>query len=77
MEAQLGNRPAAAPWLFVFPNRVKSRLLHGMKFRVILSIRQSNLFPTVRRPCGSSESHSAANVPEWTRPVMYVPAWRA
>jgi CelD/BcsL family acetyltransferase involved in cellulose biosynthesis len=36
-------------WLFVFPNRVKSRLLHGMKFRVIPGIRQSNLFPTVRR----------------------------
>jgi CelD/BcsL family acetyltransferase involved in cellulose biosynthesis len=36
-------------WLFVFPNRMKSRLLHGMKFRVIPGIRQSNLFPTVRR----------------------------
>lgn len=36
-------------WLFVFPNRVKSRLLHGMKFRVIPGLRQSNLFPTVRR----------------------------
>ena len=39
----------AHAWLFVFPNRVKSRLLHGMKFRVIPGIRQSNLFPTVRR----------------------------
>ena len=36
-------------WLFVFPNRVKSRLLHGMKFRLIPGIRQSNFFPTVRR----------------------------
>jgi hypothetical protein len=36
-------------WLFVFPNKVKARLLHGMKFRVIPGIRQSNLFPTVRR----------------------------
>jgi CelD/BcsL family acetyltransferase involved in cellulose biosynthesis len=36
-------------WLFVFPNRVKSRLLHSMKFRVIPGLRQSNLFPTVRR----------------------------
>jgi CelD/BcsL family acetyltransferase involved in cellulose biosynthesis len=36
-------------WLFAFPNRVKSRLLHGMKFRVIPGLRQSNLFPTVRR----------------------------
>jgi CelD/BcsL family acetyltransferase involved in cellulose biosynthesis len=40
-------RPHA--WFFVFPNRVKSRLLHGMKFRVIPGLRQSNLFPTVRR----------------------------
>ena len=39
----------AHQWLFVFPNRVKSRLLHGMKFRVIPGIRQSHLFPTVRR----------------------------
>ena len=36
-------------WLFVFPNRIKSRLLHSMKFRVIPGIRHSNLFPTVRR----------------------------
>ena len=36
-------------WFFVFPNRVKSRFLHGMKFRVIPGLRQSNLFPTVRR----------------------------
>jgi CelD/BcsL family acetyltransferase involved in cellulose biosynthesis len=36
-------------WLFVFPDRVKTRFLHGMKFRVIPGLRQSNLFPTVRR----------------------------
>ncbi|HKT33991.1 MAG TPA: GNAT family N-acetyltransferase [Nitrospira sp.] len=42
-----GRRPHA--WLFAFPNRLKSRLLHGMKFRVIPGIRQSNLFPSVRR----------------------------
>jgi len=36
-------------WLFAFPNRMKSRLLHGMKFRVIPGLRQSNFFPTVRR----------------------------
>ena len=41
------RRPDA--WLFAFPNRVKSRFLHGMKFRVIPGLRQSNLFPTVRR----------------------------
>lgn len=36
-------------WLFAFPNRMKSRLLHGMKFRVIPGLRQSNFFPAVRR----------------------------
>lgn len=41
------RRPHA--WLFVFPNRVKSRLLHDMKFRVIPGLRQSNLYPTMRR----------------------------
>ena len=41
------RRPHA--WLFAFPNRVKSRFLHGMKFRVIPGLRQSNLFPSVRR----------------------------
>jgi CelD/BcsL family acetyltransferase involved in cellulose biosynthesis len=36
-------------WLFIFPKRIKSRLLHGMKFRVIPRLRQSILFPAVRR----------------------------
>lgn len=36
-------------WLFAFPNRVKSRLLHSMKFRVIPGLRQSNLLPAMRR----------------------------
>jgi CelD/BcsL family acetyltransferase involved in cellulose biosynthesis len=42
-----GRRPHA--WLFVFPKRVKPRLLHGMKFRLIPGLRQSNLFPAMRR----------------------------
>jgi CelD/BcsL family acetyltransferase involved in cellulose biosynthesis len=42
-----GRRPHA--WLFVFPKRVKPRLLHGVKFRVIPGLRQSNLFPAMRR----------------------------
>ena len=39
-------------WLFAFPDRMKTRLLHNMKFRVIPGLRRSTLFPTVQRTIG-------------------------